>query len=44
MEEAEYEVKAKVLKGITRLGIQPQNTEYLSFTRKLSDIIDKTGW
>ena len=26
-----YEVKAKVLKGKTRLGIQPPNTEYLFF-------------
>ena len=28
---ASYEVKAKVLKGKTRLGIQPPNTEYLFF-------------
>ena len=28
---ASYEVKAKVIKGKTRSGIQPQNTEYLFF-------------
>ena len=28
---ASYEVKAKVLKGKTRKGIQPPNTEYLFF-------------
>ena len=28
---ASYEVKAKVLKGKTRSGIQPPNTEYLFF-------------
>ena len=33
---ASYEVKAKVLKGKTRLGIQPPILNTFSFTRKLS--------